>query len=276
MLRQPDERRDESTAARSAQSTRDAVAHARSAGPHELDVLLHDPREAVLLALIENPNLDEQHVARLLARLDLSQNVLTAVAAGAKWAASEAVRLGLAQHPRTPNRIALAMVRRLYLFDLVRLNLLPSAPATIRRIAEEIILTRIPHLPVGQKLTLARRGPSRVAGALLAEGHAQALKLALNNPLLTESQVLRVLARVETPERSVAAVAQHPKWSIQYTVRVALLRNPHTPPPCLLAFLPSLKLRDLKDTAALQNIAPHARKYIERELERRRTAINPS
>ena len=105
--------------------------------------------------------------------------------------------------------------------------------------AEEVILTRVPHLPVGEKLTLARRGPSRVAGAILAEGHAQAIKLALANAFLTEAQVLKVLAKPGVPERVVAAIAQHSKWSCQYNVRVALVRNAHTPAACVLAIMPA-------------------------------------
>lgn len=270
MPRQPDER----GPGLASQPDGDAVDRARRATSDELNVLLHDPNEAILLALLQNPNFAEPHVAKLLERLDISSNLLSAIAAEKKWLAHEAVRLRLAQHPRTPKRIALAVVRELFLFDLVRLNLLPSAPGDIRRIAEEMILTRIPRLPIGQKLTLARRGPSRVAGALLAEGHPQALKIALDNAFLTESQVLKALSKPGVPERVVAAVAQHRKWSTQYNVRVALLRNPHTPPPCILAFLPHLKLADLKDLAALQSLPPHARNYIQRELERRQSGVH--
>jgi len=39
------------------------------------------------------------------------------------------------------------------------------------------LLARLPQLPLGQKITLARRGPARVAGALLAEGHAQVISI---------------------------------------------------------------------------------------------------
>jgi hypothetical protein len=274
MPRQRDEGSKESVDARPGEPPHNAFEHARSAGRDELTALLHDPNEGVLLALAENPNLDETQVTQLLERLDLSANVLDVIAKEKKWLASEVVRLRLAQHPRTPKRVALAVVRQLYLFDLVRLNLLPSAPADIRRMAEEIILTRIPHLPAGQKLTLARRGPSRVAGALLAEGHPQALKLALDNAFLTESQILKVLAKPRVPERVVAAIAQHPKWSMRYNVRVALLRNPYTPPPCILAFLAHLTLADLKDVVAMQGLPPHAKHYIHRELDRRQRGVH--
>lgn len=242
---------------------------ARSASGDELKALVHESAEKLLLALLENPNIEETHVTQLLDRLDLTSNVLSAIAAEGKWTSSEAVRLRLARHPRTPKRIALATVRHLYLFNLVRLSLLPSAPTDMKRVAEELIIARVPHLSVGEKLTLARRGPSRVAGALLAEGHPQAMKLALGNAFLTESQVLKVLAKLGVPQRVVAAIAQHAKWSCQYNVRMALVRNPHTPVPSVLAFLPCLTGRDLNEIATLEDLAPHLRKYIQHELVRR-------
>ncbi len=235
--------------------------------------MLHEAGEEVLLALLENPNLEETHVTILLDRLDLPAKVVTAIAEEGKWNSSEGIRFRLARHPRTPKRIALATVRQLYLFDLVKLSLMPSAPADIRRVAEEIVLARIPHLPIGQKLTLARRGPARVAGGLLAEGHREAMKLALGNPFLTESQVLKVLAKPGVPERVVAAIAQHPKWSCQYNVRLALIRNAHTPASTLLVFLPHLTLRDLAEVANLDGLAPHLKKYVQRELARRRDIV---
>ena len=249
--------------------TETRLAHARSASSEELKTLVHEASEDVLLAVAENPNLEEAHVRRLLDRLDLPAEVVGAIGGQGKWMASESVRLGLARHPRTPKLIALAAARQLYLFDLVRLSLAPSAPGDIRRAAETIIVTRVPQLPVGQKLTLARRGPARVAGALLAEGHPQVIKLALQNAFLTESQVLKVLANARVPERVVAAIAQHPKWSCRYNVRAALVRNPQTPPPSVLAFLPDLTLRDLTDISRLEGLPPHVRRYIEQERSRR-------
>ena len=64
--------------------------------------------------------------------------------------------------------------------------------------------------------------------------------------LITESQVLKALANRGTPERAVVAVAHHPKWSSQYNVRMALVRNAHTPAAAVLTFLPQLTLRDFE------------------------------
>ena len=243
--------------------------HARSAPGDDLPSLIHEPDEETLLALLENPHIEEPHISQMLERLDLSANVLTAIAEKGKWIASEGVRLRVARHPRTPRRFAMALLRQLYLFDLVRVSLLPSTPAEIRRVAEELMITREPQLPIGQKLTLSRRGPARVVGALLAEGHPQVVKLALANAFLTESQVLKVLAKSGVPERVVAAISQHPRWAVQYNVRVALVRNQHTPAPVILGFLPNLTMRDLKDLAGLEGVSPHVRRYIQKELSRR-------
>ena len=246
-----------------------AAQQARSASADQIKILVHEANEATLLALLENPNFEEPNVIQLLDRLDLAPKLLSAVAESDKWASSERVRLRLARHPHTPRRLALALLRQLFLFDLVSVSLQPSAPADIRRAAEGIILTRIPHLPVGEKLTLARRGPSRIASAVLAEGHPQAIKLALGNGFLTEGQVLKILAKPDVPERVVIAIAQHVKWCCQYNVRLGLMRNAHTPVSVVLAMLPNLSVRDLKEIAKLEPLAPHLKKYIQHELERR-------
>ncbi|HEY6466051.1 MAG TPA: hypothetical protein VIY69_08675 [Candidatus Acidoferrales bacterium] len=249
------------------------VEYARSASADDINSLLYEADEEILFALLENPQFQEKHAELMASRVDVSSAVLSALAeAGkAKWMSSESLRVRLAQHPHSPKRIAMAAVRQLFLFDLVRLNLLPSAPPDIRRLAEETILGRVPHLPVGEKLTLARRGPARVAAAILAEGHPQAVKLALANRLLTESKVLKTLAKNGVNERVVVAIARHPKWSRLYNVRLALLRSTGAPLDCVQAFVGEVTLRDLTEIGKLHEISAEMRKLISLELERRKT-----
>ena len=84
-----------------------ARAHnAQSAPKENLQALIHESDEETLLALLENPQLEEPHISQMLERLDLSANVLTAIAEKGKWTTSEGVRLRLARHPRTPRRFA--------------------------------------------------------------------------------------------------------------------------------------------------------------------------
>ena len=98
------------------------VERARSASGNEINALVHEADEEILLLLIENPNFAETHASLLLERLDLSANLLSALAAQKKWLATESVRLRLARHPRTPRRVAIPLLRQLFLFDLVQLS----------------------------------------------------------------------------------------------------------------------------------------------------------
>ncbi|MGH9817205.1 MAG: hypothetical protein ACRD6I_14115 [Candidatus Acidiferrales bacterium] len=248
---------------------------ARSATGDELLVLVHDAAGDVLAALVENPALNESHVVLLLERKDLPPPVLERVAQRSEWMRDYPVKLRVALHPRTPRLVALPLVRQLYLFDLARACLQPSAPTEVKRLAEEQILARLQQLALGQKLTLARRGPARVAGALLAEGHEQVAPLALENPHLTEAQLVRVLTRDDLPANVAAAVAQHRKWSLLYNVRIALVRNPGTPLARVLSFLPDLTMRDLSDLGGLTTLPANLREYLRHEIAARQ-ARRPS
>lgn len=245
------------------------AAQARNASGDELRGLLHDVSEDVLVSVLANPNLNETDLCILLERLDLPDKILGAIAAHSSWKKNEGVRFRLARHPHTPRRIALHLLRDLFLFDLVQLTLSPSTPAEIRRAAEEVILHRLPHLPIGQKLTLARRGSARVAGGILAEGHAHAATLALNNPFLNEAQILRVLSRPHVPERVVTSIACHTRWSCQYNVRLALIRHPAAPLTSVLRFLPDVTMRDLHELTAATRMPDSIRNYLRKEIARR-------
>ena len=51
----------------------------------------------------------------------------------------------------------------------------------------------------------------------------------LNNPKLTEADVLRIASRRPTPHSSLEQVFAHPRWGLRLAVQEALILNPHTP-----------------------------------------------
>ena len=235
----------------------------------ELAALLHHHSTDVLLALIDNPALDETQLCLLLDRKDLPAEILEAVAGRKALLKNYRVKRALVFHPRTPRLVGLRLVRELYLMDLVQLALLPAAVPQLKINAEEQLISRLPQLPLGQKVTLARRGPARVAGALLAEGHAQVLEGILDNPNLTEAQVLKVLSREKLPQGVITAVAQHRKWSCIYNVRLALVRHPASTLSTILTYLPQLTVSDLRELASPGIVSESLRKYLLAEIQRR-------
>jgi len=244
-----------------------ATQRALTAAGEELAALLHSDTEEVLLALLKNPALVETDIAVLLARKNLPTAVIEEISKRREWLKTYALKKSLACHPHTPRLVSLRLLRELYLMDLVHIALLPGVSAELKRNAEDQLITRLPQLPLGQKITLARRGPARVAGLLLAEGHSLVIPVALDNSHLTAAQILKVLAREAVPESVVQAIALHRKWSRDYNVRLALIRNPATTLAVSLGFLPELTVSDLNELAAPGNMSEPLRKYLEAESE---------
>jgi hypothetical protein len=243
---------------------------ARTAAPESIPTLLSSANENVLRALIENPSFDETNICLLLERKDLSGTLLEEIAKRKSWRTNYRVRRALAGHPHTPRLVAMRLLRDLHLMDLVRISLLPASPVELRRLAEERVLAQLPQLPLGQKIMLARRGSARVAGGLIAQGPEQVAKIALDNSFLTESQLLRVLAKESLPAQTIAAIAKHEKWSRLMNVRVALLRHPHSPVERVLLFVPDLFQRDIEDLLKLSRLPAGVRAQLRSELARRK------
>jgi hypothetical protein len=246
-------------------------AQAAAAGAREaIPTLMASSDENVLRSLLDNPAFDETHVCLLLGRKDLSGLLLEEISKRKIWRAAYRVRLGLAAHPHIPRLIAMRLLRELHLMDLVRLSLLATSSMELRRLAEERILTQLARLPQGQKIMLARRGSTRIAAALLLHGHEQVARVALNNSFLTESQLLKTLAKETLPARIVAVVASHDKWATLIHVKVALLRHPGISADQVPALLPGLPGRDIEDLLGLSRLQENVRAHLQEELARRK------
>ena len=230
---------------------------------------LRDGSPQALRELAQSPDLNEAQAALLLARKDLPGELIEEIAQRKPLLKSYAVKKALVLHPHTPRLVSLRLLRDLYLMDLVQLTLTPGALPELRRNAEEQLIARLPQLPLGQKITLARRGPGRVAGALLAEGHAQVLNVVLDNSNLTEAHVLKALSRAKISPAVVEAVSKHAKWSHSYNVRLALVRQPSTTLSTVLAYLPELTVSDLKELTTPGIVPENFRRYLQAEIQRR-------
>lgn len=178
---------------------------------------------------------------------DLSSDVIEKISRNAAAMKSRKVRMGLAAHMRTPRRIALRLIRELYTFELMQFALMPTAPADLKRVADELLLGRLASITLGERISLARRSSSLVAGGLLLDKEARVWQTALENPRLTEAGVVKALQRSGASRAFVEAVCHDTKWSPRIEIRIALLRNAHTPVAKAIEFARRLPPRQLRD-----------------------------
>jgi hypothetical protein len=241
----------------------------RTASGDEFVRLIQEAPAGELLPALDNPSLDEETLGLLLQRKDLPAEFLQEVLLRRQFLKNYRVKKSLAFHPHTPRTEGFRLLRELYLMDLVQFAISPGVQPDMKIKAEEQVIAKLPHLPLGQKITLARRAPGRIAGALLAEGHPPVVKAALGNPNLSEAQVLRVLSRDRLPAIVVQSLAQGAKWSHVYNVRIALIRQPSTTLTKVLSFLPELTISDLRELVAPGILPENLRHYLQAEIQRR-------
>ncbi len=225
-----------------------------------------------LLLLLRDSRLDESHLCFLLGRKDLQTTFLQEIAKRKDLLRSYRVKRSLAFHPHVPRLVALRLVRELYLMDLVKLSQSPLAAGDLQRVAEEQLISRLAQVPLGEKIALARQASARVLAALISEGHARVASPALDNPQLTEAQVLKVLTKEKISSAVLTAIGRHQRWSALPNVRLALLRHPHAPLEVVGKLLPQVNLADLQALAKLKTISAGIRRHIEHEIARRMNA----
>ncbi len=208
---------------------------------------------------------EDQALAKLKER-DLSTQVIEEIAQNSGLEKSRKVRFAVASHPHTPRRIALRLIRELHTFELMQFSLTISVAADLRRVTDELLISRNPSVTLGERISLARRSSERVAGALLLDKEAPVWQAALENGRLTEAAILKALKKSTATPAFVESLSHHSKWSVRPEIRIALLRNPHTPFARAIEFarrLPPAQLRDILHTSRLpETIKEYLRKSV--------------
>lgn len=242
---------------------------ALTAGTDELFQLIQNPSPEVLRTVLKNPRLGEDHLLALLKRRDLSEDLLKAVFRLENLETSHRLKVALVYNPGTPGPVVQSLLPQLYLFELVNLCHLPGVTPDQKLAAERVIIQRLPTTPLGNKLTLARRGTGAVVAELLKEGGARLMEACLVNPRLKEVAILQFLGSSRATAETISRVARHPKWKNRPNLRMAILKNRHTPPVWFTLFLPGLRTAELKFLLASRRLTPQQEILVQDELKKR-------
>jgi hypothetical protein len=86
------------------------------------------------------------------------------------------------------------------------------------------------ELTVGERRSLARRPNRKSLEKLLLDPHPLVIRQLLQNPKLTEDDVVRLVARRPPRAAVLSEIAHTPKWLSRRRVRLSTLFNPGSPP----------------------------------------------
>ena len=227
-----------------------------------LEEAVHSSSPEVLATVVSDLSLTENLALALLKRTDLPGDVLERLSKNGPVMKSRKVKLTLAAHPKTPRHVSLPMVRHLFTFDLMAVALSAAVPADVKAAADEAICNRAETISSGERLTLAHRASGRVAAELLSDKEPRVIHAALENPRLTEVLVVKTVTRSDASPILVHAVCQHSKWSLRREIRIALLRNQHTPMARAIDFARSLPAAVLREILHGSHLPANIKEYL--------------
>jgi hypothetical protein len=139
---------------------------------------------------------------------------------------------------------------------------------------ETTLSARIRAMTVGQKVKLAFNGNKEVRAILLRDSNKVIPRLVLQNPRITEEEVLMLAKDRNTDDEVLRLIAEAREWTRVYAVRAALVENARTPLAKAVSLLQTLEERELSRLAKSKHvsnaIAVQARRLLSHAAQRRR------
>jgi len=113
----------------------------KAAGNVLLKLLLDRDAEVVQLCL-NNPNMVEGHLFKVISRPDTSTETIMTIAGHPNWSTRSLVRFSLVRNARTPLSLSVPFLQGMKLMDLRELYADPSLPVTVRPFVHRELLKR--------------------------------------------------------------------------------------------------------------------------------------
>jgi hypothetical protein len=120
---------------------------------------------------------------------------------------------------------------------------------------QESTLNRIMELNVIQKMTLAMKGTREERAILIRDPNKIVGVAVLSSPKLTESEVESIAKMTTISDELLRLISHTRAWVKNYSVVLALAKNPKTPVAISMNFLSRLNDRDLRMLSTDRNVA---------------------
>lgn len=128
---------------------------------------------------------------------------------------------------------------------------------------------KMEFITLGQRRSLSKRPVKDSIDRLLSDPDPLVITNLLNNPRITEKEVLKIASKRPNSPRILKLIIGHRVWSKRYAVVKAVTLNPYTPPRVSISLLEFLLTQDLKTVAEDKTIHPEVKTSAGEILERR-------
>lgn len=105
-------------------------------------------------------------------------------------------------------------------------------------------------LTLGERKALARTHDREQILLMVRDPHPMVVAILLDNPHLTEADVLKMASRRPAVPEALVKIAGHPKWSVRHPIKRALVMNPSTPLADAIRIVTTFRGHELAELAA--------------------------
>lgn len=134
---------------------------------------------------------------------------------------------------------------------------------------EEEEFIKMEHLTLGERRSLSKSSLKKDLDMLLSDPDPIVIGNLLNNPRVTEREVLKIASKRPNSAGVLKLLALHAKWSKRYDVAKAVTLNPYTPTRVSIALLEKMLTQDLTAIAEDGTIHPEVRETAKELLLKR-------
>lgn len=132
------------------------------------------------------------------------------------------------------------------------------------------------HVSLGERKSLARCQNRELIARCLRDPHPTVVRILLGNPIVTETDVVRMCARRPASTEVLREVFRSCRWMIRYPVKLALALNPYTPLDMALQLAPFLQAQDARRLLASHELRQELRSAVQARVRvRHRTTQEP-
>ena len=116
-------------------------------------------------------------------------------------------------------------------------------------------------LTLGERKALARTHRRDQLLLLVRDPHPAVVAILLDNPHVTEAEIMKIAAARPAVPESLAKVAAHPRWSVRHAIKRALVLNPSTPLADAIRIATTLRAAELAEIAADHSLPDTLRRH---------------
>lgn len=131
-------------------------------------------------------------------------------------------------------------------------------------------------LTLGERKSLARTHDRSLIQRVVCDPHPDVVRILLDNPSLTEEDVIRICAARPNHPTVLQTVYRHRRWVVRYRPRNTIVRNPDTPLDTALLLAPLLRRSELKEASTSSELTPVLRLSCRTIFEARAARPEPS